>query len=166
MKKAISIVLLALVYAIMGFKEPLIQAWNVWVEIGIAVIMLLACMVLNKERINVKSLISFLLFFAVLLVMKLDLLGAMEASGDAWVHFILIFGVLAIILLLNKEKLTKERTINIKMVLTFILILAVIHMLRMNFLETILPSAYVPVEILVSLIVLGGLIFWNREQLK
>ncbi len=166
MKKILTVLLLSSVYAIMGFKEPVIPAWNVWIEIGIAMIILLTCMIINKEKMKTKGILSFLLFFVVLLLMKLDLLGAMEASGDAWIHFILLFGILGVILLLNKETLKKERTANMKMIVTFILILAVIHMLRMDLLEAILPDAYIPVGILVSCIVAGGLIFWNKEQLK
>jgi CDP-diglyceride synthetase len=166
MKKILTVLLLSSVYAIMGFKEPVIPAWNVWIEIGIAMIILLACMILNKEKMTTKGILSFLLFFVVLLVMKLDLLGAMETSGNAWIHFILLFGILGVILLLNKETLKKERTANMKMIVTFILILAVIHMLRMDLLGAILPDASIPVGILVSFIVAGGLIFWNKEQLK
>lgn len=166
MKKIISILLLSLVYVLMGFKETLIPGWDVGIEIGIALFLLLASMLLNKERLNVKSAISFLLFFAVLLVIKLDLPGTAGAAAGTGLYFMLLLGVTAVILFLNKDMLLKEKAISPRTLVTFLLILVLIHMLRLHLLKAVFPTAYIPVEIAVSMLALAVLIFWNKERLK
>ncbi|MFA7194654.1 MAG: hypothetical protein WC210_02865 [Candidatus Neomarinimicrobiota bacterium] len=166
MKKTISVLLLSLVYTIMGFQEALIPAWNVWIEIGIALFLLLASMLLNRERLNAKSAISFLLFFAVLLAIKRGFPETVEAVAATGLHFLLFLCVSAVILFLNKDVFLKEGALSLRTLLTFLLIIAVIHMLRMHLLKALLPAAYIPAEITVSLLILAALVFWNKEQLK
>ncbi|MDD4960803.1 MAG: hypothetical protein PHX07_01045 [Candidatus Marinimicrobia bacterium] len=166
MKKIISVLLLALVYAIMGFKEPLIPAWNVWIENGFALLLLLAAIMLNRKRLNVRKILSFILLFALLLVMKMGFPENLETAALSGLHFLLFLGVFVGILFLNKDLLRREKAINLRIVLSLLLILAIIYMLRMHLLKAVIPGAFIPVEIVLSLLVLAALVFWNKEQLK
>ncbi len=166
MKKIISVLLLGLFYAIMGFKEAFFPAWNVWIEIGISFFLLLIALLINPEKLNVKNAISFLLFFAFLLILKLNLPGTIESKAGTALCFLLLLVILLALLFLNKQIFAKEKSISMQNLLSILLILLVIYLLRMHLLKTILPAAYIAVEIVLSVLVLAALIYWNRKQLK